>query len=127
AFELDAAADLEDVPLGEAAIDAADPRRGRRVRRDLRPGGVLQAGVAAGVVGVLVGVEDLRDLPAALARRLQAQPPLEGIDRERLAGLRAGDEIVEVCCTRRAAASDSSASRSTVYTCAHSIARIAVW
>src|SRR5207237_1231593 len=52
--------------------------------------------VAAGVVGVRVGVEDLRDLAAVPARGFQAPPPLEGIDRERLAGLRAGDEIVEV-------------------------------
>src|SRR5204862_84116 len=55
-----------------------------------------QTGVAAGVVGVLVGVADLRDLPAALARRLQAQPPLERIDGERLAALGTGDQIVEV-------------------------------
>src|SRR5438067_12412963 len=66
AFELDAAANLEDVPLGEAAIDPADPRPGRRVRRDLRPGGVLQAGVADGVVRLLVRGEGLRALPAAL-------------------------------------------------------------
>ncbi len=96
AFELGAAADPDDVALGEAAIHAADARGGGGVRRDLRPGGRLEAGVAAGVVAVLVGVEDLRDLPAAFARRIKTQLPLERIDRERLAGLRAGDEIVEV-------------------------------
>ena len=96
AFELHGTPDLDDVPPGEAPIHAADARRGGRVRGYLRVGCGPQAGIAAGVVGVLVRVENLRDLPAALARRLQAQPPLERIDGERLAGLGAGDQIVKI-------------------------------
>jgi hypothetical protein len=43
--------------------------------------------IAAGVVVVLVGVEDLRDLPALDAGRVQALLVVERIDRERLAAL----------------------------------------
>src|SRR5580658_16327 len=55
-----------------------------------------QAGIAAGVVAVLVSVQDLGDGPALRTRRGLAQAPLQRIDRQRLAGLRAGDEIVEI-------------------------------
>ena len=52
--------------------------------------------VAAGVVAVLVRVEDLRDFqPAAFAAR-EALLMVQRIDRQRLAGFGAGDQIVEV-------------------------------
>src|SRR5580658_7608263 len=56
----------------------------------------LQSRVAAGVLEVLVRVQDLGDLPAALARGCQAQLPLQRIHGERLAALRAGNEIVKI-------------------------------
>ena len=52
--------------------------------------------VAAGVVVVLVGVEDLRDLPALVLGRGQALLVVQRIDRQRLAGLGAGDQVVVV-------------------------------
>jgi hypothetical protein len=48
------------------------------------------------VVLVLVRGEDLRDLPAAAPGGIQAQAPLERVDRERLAGLGAGDQLMKI-------------------------------
>ena len=96
AFELDRLADLDHVARLHAAIDAGDARAGAVVRDDLRAGRGDHRRVAAGVVVVLVGVEDLRDLPALDARRVQALLVVERIDRQRLAGLGAGDQVVVV-------------------------------
>src|ERR1035441_6628010 len=51
---------------------------------------------AAGVVAMFMGVEDLADGPAHLLRTAQAGLPVERIDRQGLAGLAAGDQVVEI-------------------------------
>jgi hypothetical protein len=96
ALELDCAADFDHVAFRQAPVHAADAARRAGVRHHLRMGRADQAGVAAGVIAMLVGVEDLRDRPPARLRCIQAQPPFERVDRQRLAGLRAGDQVVEV-------------------------------
>ena len=52
--------------------------------------------VAAGVVAVLVRVEDLGDLPALRLGGGETFPVVERVDRQRLAGLAAGDEVIEI-------------------------------
>ena len=52
-------------------------------------------GIAGSVIQVFVGIEDLRDREPVFARCLEALVRIEGIHDQRLAGLRAGDEIVE--------------------------------
>src|SRR5579864_5129897 len=84
ALELDAAPDTDEVALRESPVHAADAVRGAGVRQDLRAGCGLEALVSAGVILVLVCVDDLRDLPAAPLRGGKAQLPLERIDRQRL-------------------------------------------
>ena len=93
-LELDRAPDADDVSRPQPAVDPGDRRVG--VGEDLRPGRGDHRVVPPDVVEVLVGVEDLGDLEAPLLRLRKAFPVVEGVDRERLPGLRAGDEIVEV-------------------------------
>ena len=56
----------------------------------------ISAALPPGVVEVFVRVEDLRDLPITLLGGGQALRMIQRIDRERLAGLRAGNQVVEV-------------------------------
>src|SRR5262249_55215664 len=86
----------DDIALVQPAVDATDASRRPGMCQDLRAGRADQTCIASSMVLVLMGVQDLGDLPAALPRRVQAPPPLEGVHRERLSGLPTGDEIVEV-------------------------------
>src|SRR6185312_10059578 len=85
-----------DVASGESAVDAANTACGPLVRQNLGARRPDETRIAARVIPMLVGVQDLGDLPAFLSRRLQAEPPLQRIDRQRLTGLRAGNEVVEI-------------------------------
>ena len=96
ALELDRAPDADEVAALEARSTPPMRRAAPACASTCAPVAAIEPGVAAGVVAVLVRVEDLRDLPAAAPRGIKAQPPLERIDRERLAGLRAGDQIVKI-------------------------------
>src|SRR5690606_24948499 len=78
------------------AVDAFDAAARLVVRDHLRAGCRYDRGVSAGVVEVLVRVQDLRDLPAALLRGGEALRVVERVDRQRLARLRACDQVVEV-------------------------------
>jgi len=59
-------------------------------------GGGHDGRVAAGVVVVFVGVEQLRDLPAAHFGGLQAFLVVQRVDGQRFAGFGAGDQVVVV-------------------------------
>ena len=80
----------------EADVDAADPRPGTRVGEQLRTGRLDHRAVATRVVAVLVGIEHLRDLPALVLGPRQALVVVQRVDGKRLAGLRAGDQVVEI-------------------------------
>ena len=95
AFELDRLADLDDVAGLEAARHAGDLVLGVGVGQHLGAGRRDHLGIAADMVAVLVGVEDLGDGPA-LRLAAQAFLMIQRIDRQRLAGLAAGDEVVEI-------------------------------
>jgi len=60
--------------------------------RDRAAGGLLYLGIAAGVVGMPVGVPDLRDLPAKLFRLVQHRGRDGGVDHHRLAADRFVDQ-----------------------------------
>src|SRR4030095_13844581 len=96
AFELDGLADLDHVAGLHAAIHAGDARAGTVVRDHLGAGRRDDGRVAAGVVVVLVRVEDLRDLPALGLGGSQALLVVQGIDGEGLAALGASDPAVVV-------------------------------
>jgi hypothetical protein len=66
------------------------------VREDRGAGAFDHGGVPAGVVAVLVRVQDLRDREARILRGLEAFFVVERIDREGVARFRTSDEIVEV-------------------------------
>jgi hypothetical protein len=61
------------------------------VREDLRAGLLRDRFVTAGVIAMLVSVQDLRDIPAGVFRRLQALLRIERVDRQRLARFAARD------------------------------------
>src|SRR5262250_3349243 len=96
AFELDGLADLDDIAGAQPAIDARDPVLRVGMCQHLGAGRRDYLLVAAGVVAVLMGVEDLCDRPPPRAGESEALLVVERIDREGLAGLPAGDEVVEV-------------------------------
>ena len=67
------------------------------VNQDRRPHRLGQVAIAGDVVGVRVGLEDVRDLEALLAREPQVlvDPVAPGIHHDRLAGLATADEVAE--------------------------------
>src|ERR1700687_2599483 len=89
-------ADAYQVAALEAAGNAADTLCRGRMRQYRRAGGRDHRGVAAGMIGMLVGIEDLADAPAELPCTAQASLGVERIDCERLAGVAAGDQIMKV-------------------------------
>jgi hypothetical protein len=95
-LQLDALADLDRVAGGEPAIDSRDALRRIPMRQQPGAGGRDHGAIAAGMVAVLVRVQDLGDLPTVLLRRGQTLLVIQGIDRQRLARVRADDEVVEV-------------------------------
>lgn len=95
-LEFNIPSDPDHLAILEAVIEVGNPARCSGVREDTRSGGRAQGFVAADVIAMLVGVEDVRDRPAALPRPREAERPVERIDGESLAGEFAGDEIVEV-------------------------------
>ena len=95
-FELHGFADLDDVARREPARHTRNAVLGRMVREHRRPGFVHDGLVAVNVVVVLVGVEDLGDLPAGFFGRIEALFTVQRVDGQRLAGLGAGDEVVEI-------------------------------
>ena len=96
AFQFDGLADLDDVTGLEAAVNALDLVLGAGMRQQF---GVRRADdliVAAGMVAVMVRVQHLRDVPVLCLRSGEAFLVVERIDRERLAGFGAGDQVIEI-------------------------------
>ncbi len=95
-LELYGAAHLDHIAARESSIHTADSsgRAGMREHTRVRSGD--DAGVAIGVIAMLVRVQDLRDAEATGTRRRQALRRVERIDDQRFAGFVAGDEVVEV-------------------------------
>lgn len=96
ALELHALSDADPITLAESPIKMCQPARGPGVRQHSRSGGRPQRLVAADVIAMLVGVQDMREGPAARADPLEAGLPVQRVDRQRLAALLAGDQIVEI-------------------------------
>ena len=95
-LKLDAAAHADDVARRKADIDSTDTLGGACVCKDARLGCPHEARISAGVIAVLVRIQDLPDLPTARLRCGKATLPVERVHGERLTGFPAGDEIVEI-------------------------------
>src|SRR5262249_41244363 len=96
ALQLDSPADTDDVPLGQTLIDTADARRSSGVGQYAGAGCADQPSVAARMVEVLVGIEDLRNLPTPGACSIQAAPPLQRVHGQGLTRLGTRDQIVKI-------------------------------
>jgi hypothetical protein len=66
------------------------------VRNDFRAGLLRHRRIAAGMVAVLVRIQDLCHVPACVFGRAQAFLVIQGIDNERLSRFRARDQVIEV-------------------------------
>ena len=64
--------------------------------QQLGAGGGDHGAVAAGVIAMLMGIENLGDLPAPVLGGIEAQLSLQRVDGQGLARFGTGNEIVEV-------------------------------
>ena len=96
AFQLDGLADLDHIARPYTAVHAADAAGCLVMGNHLGSGGRHHGCVATRVVEVLVGVEQLGDLPAAYFGGCQAFLVIQRIDGQCLAGFRTSDQVVEV-------------------------------
>ena len=87
---------FDDVTRLHAAAHARDFAARFVVRNDLRACRGDHGIVTAGVVVVLMRVQNLCDLPAFYFGRGQRLFRVQRVNRQRLAGLGAGDQVVEV-------------------------------
>src|SRR6187551_3608610 len=95
-FELYRASHLDDVTTYEASVYTADDASRAGVRQHFRAGRGDDTAVAIGVITMLVRIEDLRDAEAPRPRHRETLTGIQRIDDQRLTGLGAGDEIVEI-------------------------------
>ena len=95
-FQLHRLADLDDVARPEPSIDTGNALPRVLVCEQLGAGRRNHSAVAAGVIAVLMRVQDLRDLPAVIFGRGQAFLMIQRIDGERFAGVGIDDEVVKV-------------------------------
>lgn len=96
ALELHAAPDPYGVPMDESLIETRNPSTRLGMRQNSCARHRPEPLVAANMIAVLVGIEDLRDGPTAGSCGRGTQLPVEGVYGERLPGLSASDEIVVV-------------------------------
>src|SRR5437763_256036 len=99
AFELDTLADFDDIAGLETSVDALDLVLGAGMRQQFGMGRADDLVVAAGMVAMMMRVEYLGDVPALGFGRGQALLVIERVDRQRLAGFGAGDQVIEVAPT----------------------------
>ena len=96
ALELDRFSHLYDVPGADALIDVVNAVARISMSEQCGPGCLDQSLVAARMVAMFMGVKNLGNRPAVLARDIETLRVVEGIDGQGLTGLRARDEVIEV-------------------------------
>ena len=86
----------DNIPCLQALVDTGNgiPRVG--MGQQTRASRGDQRAVAAGMIGVFVGVEHLGDIPAEFPRPGQAFLVVQRVDGHGLAGFGAGDQVVEI-------------------------------
>ena len=89
-------ADFYNVTGFEADIHSRDLIAGFRMGDYFRAGNIDDTLVAANMVTVVVSIEYLGDLPAFFFCSTQASAIFQWVNGQRFAGLRAGDQIIEV-------------------------------
>lgn len=95
-FKLHRSADADHVAGGKPGIHAADFIGGARMGQNFGAGRRHHAVVTADMVVMVMGVQNLGDLPALFLGGGQALVILQRIDGQRLAAIRAGDQIIEI-------------------------------
>ena len=96
AFELNSAANLDDITAQQTAIHTADTRRSARMRQYFCAGNAAQPLIATGVVEMLVRVENLCDGVTARLRQCPYTLPVQRVHRQGIAGLGAGNQIMKI-------------------------------
>ena len=96
ALQLNGIADFDHVARFDATVHTRNLAGGLVVRNDFGACRGHHRCVAAGVVVVLVGIEDLCDLPALDFGGVQGFHGIQRVDGQRLTGLWASDEIVVI-------------------------------
>jgi hypothetical protein len=96
AFELDGLAYLDHVAGAQSAAHLRDPVLGIDVRQHRGFGRRDHLLVSAGMVTMLVRIEDLGDGPALRLGGGEALLVVQRVDRQCLASLAAGDQIIEI-------------------------------
>jgi hypothetical protein len=96
AFEIDGHAHLDDVTGADTAVHIGYAPAGVPVRDNLRARGCNHGLVAADVVAMLVRIDDLGNAPSPVLRYSEALAEIERIDSKSVAGLGAGNDVVEI-------------------------------
>ena len=96
ALELNRCANANDVARTDADVHIRYAPTGISMRDDFCAGFFDETRVAADVIAMLVRVQNLPYRPAALTRGVAAATEIERVDSERLAGLRARHQVVEI-------------------------------
>ena len=96
ALQFNGFADLDDIAGANAAVHVWNAAPGICVRDNLCAGSRYHRLVATRVIAVLMRVEDLRDVPASLLCGRKALCIVQRINRQRLARLRAGNQVIKI-------------------------------
>ena len=96
AFKFYRFADFDDVASLHATRHARNLAAGLVVRDDLSTGGRCHRCIAAGMVMVFVGIENLGNLPAFDLGRIQGFFMIQRINSQRFSGLWANDQVIEI-------------------------------
>lgn len=96
ALEVNGLADVEDVTGADAAAHVWNATTGIFMCNDLCARRIDHSLVATDVIAMLMGIQDLGDLPAPIPGGRKTLPEVQWIDRQRVAGFRARDQIVEI-------------------------------
>lgn len=95
-LELHSLAHLDHIASAQAAIDAWNFVLGVPVRKQFRPGGRDDGFVAANVIPVLMGVQNLCNSPPGVLCVLKTLSVVQRIDGKGLARFRTSDQVIEI-------------------------------
>ena len=94
--KLNAAPDFHDVPGFQPDIHAVNFRSSILMREDLSACRIDHCRVAAGMIAMLVRVENLGNLPSTITRPRKAFLVIQRVDGKRFSSVIAGQHIIEI-------------------------------
>lgn len=95
-LQLDGCADFDYVAGADALVHIRDSAAGVLMRDHFCPCRFDDTLVTARMIAVLVRIQDLRNFPAASRSNGKTFPVVQRINRQRIARLRARDEIIKI-------------------------------